>query len=55
MRLTGIVVLMLGLLFGLDAVNAGTSFIDEGPLAWILAGVGLVLLVGSLMGRQQRR
>ena len=55
MRLTGIVVLMLGLLFGLDAVNAAASFIDEGPLAWILAGVGLVLLVGSLMGGHQRR
>ncbi len=55
MRLTGIVVMMLGLLFGLDAVNVGASFIDEGPVAWILAGVGLVLIVGSLMDRHQRR
>ncbi len=55
MRLTGIVVLMLGLLFGLDAVNVGASFVDEGPVAWILSGAGLVLLVGSLMDRHQRR
>ncbi|MEZ5094538.1 hypothetical protein [Nocardioides sp.] len=30
MRTTGIVLLMLGLLFGLDVVNVGTSFLDEG-------------------------
>ena len=55
MRTTGIVLLMLGLLFGLDVVNVGTSFLDEGPVAWILAGSGLLLVVGSMMGHHARR
>ena len=55
MRTTGIILLMVGLLFGLDAVNVGAGFLDEGPVAWILAGCGVLLLVGSLMGHQVRR
>jgi hypothetical protein len=55
MRFTGIVLMLLGLLFGLDVVNVGSSFIDEGPLAWVLAGVGLLLFVGSMMTRPVRR
>ncbi len=54
MRVTGIVLLLVGLLFGLDAVNVGKGVIDEGPIAWILVGLGCLVLVGSRMQSGRR-
>lgn len=48
----GIVLILIGLILGLDVVNVGAAFLDEGPLAWVIVGVGAVLVAGSLMTRR---
>jgi hypothetical protein len=51
----GLLLIMIGLVFGLDVVNVGASFLDEGPVAWILVGVGTLVAVGSSMTRRTHR
>ncbi|GAB2866043.1 DUF6458 family protein [Nocardioides pacificus] len=50
----GIILLVLGLVLSLGVINSGTSFVDEGPLGWILIGAGILSIVLTLIMNQQR-
>jgi uncharacterized membrane protein HdeD (DUF308 family) len=50
----GIVLIVLGLVFALDAVNVDTSAVDTGTLGWILLFAGVVAIIVSLVVNQQR-
>jgi hypothetical protein len=51
----GLFLILLGLVFGLDVLNVGAGFIDEGPLAWVLLGLGVLITVGSRLTRRAHR
>ena len=50
----GIVLLVLGLVLVLDAVNVDVPAIDEPTLGWILLLVGILAVVISLVVTHQR-
>ncbi len=51
----GIILLLAGLVLAFDVVNVGSSFVDEGPLGWILIVVGALAIVLALVMNQQRQ
>ena len=50
----GILLIVLGLVFALDVINADTSAVDGSTLGWILLFAGVVAIVVSLVVNQQR-
>lgn len=50
----GIVLLVIGLILAADVINVGTSFVDEGPLGWILIAAGILAIVLAVVMNQQR-
>jgi uncharacterized membrane protein HdeD (DUF308 family) len=51
----GIILLLAGLVLAFDVVNVGTTWVDEGPLGWILIAVGVLAIVLALVMNQQRQ
>ena len=50
----GIILLLAGLVLAFDVVNVGSTWVDEGPLGWILIAVGVLAIVLALVMNQQR-
>lgn len=51
---SGIVLIVLGLIFILDVINIDTSVVDTATLGWILLIAGILAIVISLIVNQQR-
>ncbi|HEV8055688.1 MAG TPA: DUF6458 family protein [Nocardioidaceae bacterium] len=52
----GVVLLVIGLILALDVLNVGTTFVDEGPLGWILVAAGvLAIILAFVMNAQRNR
>ncbi|MEZ5094500.1 DUF6458 family protein [Nocardioides sp.] len=51
----GIILLLAGLVLAFDVVNVGSTWVDEGPLGWILIAVGVLAIVLALVMNQQRQ
>lgn len=50
----GIVLIVIGLIFVLDAVDIDTTAVDMHTLGWILLAAGILAIVISLIVNQQR-